>query len=123
MQLLLYVLALTSNLKVDARVQLNNTKQPPCIDAGSSSEIQSCCALFDDIFGRNNIKQIMMMMKHSLEFSIPWLQEYSDSIEKESENEFWIENALAKLRQEGTPEKYRNAFPMNGDFNFLEDFG
>ena len=64
-----------------------------------------------------------MVMKHSLEFSIPWLQNYHDRTEEDKENELWIENALARLRREEDNGKFRGYLPMNGNLSFLEEFG
>ena len=80
--------------------KLNNKNQPPCMDVDLSPDIKVCCDLFNGLFHRDNIKQIMMLMKHSLEYSNPWIQEY-----------------------DGNDEKFRNALPMNGEFDFLKEFG
>ena len=64
-----------------------------------------------------------MLMKHSLEYSKPWIQEYSDTTDMKRGNELWLEKALDRLRLEGNDEKFRNALPMKGEFDFLEDFG
>ena len=88
-----------------------------------SPDIKVCCDLFNSLFRRDNIKQIMMLMKHSLEYSKPWIQEFFEETDFEGGNELWLEKALNRLRSEGNDEKFRNALPMNGEFDFLEDFG
>ena len=103
--------------------KLNNTNQPPCMDVDLSPDIKICCDLFNSLFHRDNIKEIMMLMKHSLEYSKPWIQEYDDDTDLEGENELWVEKALDRIRIEGNDEKFRNALPMNGQFDFLKDFG
>ena len=101
-----------------------NTKQPPCKHSSSPPEIESCCSLFNDVFHRNNTKQIMMMMKYSLELSSPWLQQYHQPIYMDGKSDPLVEKALERLRINAeNVDKHDNMEPMNGYLALLEDFG
>ena len=81
----------------------------------------------------------MMIMKESLDLTIPWLQEYHDhhtSIDprewyyiREDQNRvsnvnLWISEAVKKLFNNKTQAKtFENIIPLHGDLGSLRDFG
>ena len=80
----------------------------------------------------------MMVMKESLDMTIPWLQEYHDHntridprewyyIEEEqkriSNAQLWIADALTKLFNDTDNNRFKDIIPLKGNLDSLRTFG
>ena len=109
----------------DSEKSNSNDVTPPCEEGKHESvEVQNCCNLFSELFQSNNIKQIMALMKYSLELSNPWISHYykndddqkfmkTSLINKYIYKAWLIEDDVALL----------NLFSKNENFDFLQKFG
>ena len=100
------------------------TTRPCAIMESESPEIQSCCKLFDGIFRRSNIQQIMLLMKYSLDLSNPWTSQYYQGHE-DNETKQTVGNTrdLYKVWPAEHDDELLKLFSTAGNLNFLQSFG
>ena len=98
----------------------------PCssIDTDVLPEVKSCCRLFDDIFRRSNIQQIMSLMKYSLDLSNPWISQYYHNYEEDEDMQTLrtTRDLYKGWLAEGDDELLK-LLSTNGEINFLQGFG
>ena len=98
---------------------------PPCQDIESESvEIQNCCNVFTMIYKNTNVKQIMALMKYSMEISNPWIsQYYYKNKEKDLENNEYGSRHLSKGWFSQNKDSLLKLFSRELDLDFLQKFG
>ena len=107
------------------RKEMNIISAPPCSDIERESiGIRACCVLLSKIYQRKNTKQIMELMKYSLDQSAPLVSQYYGST---NDQDMIIDRNkqrhMTKLWLHENKESVLKIFPNNTDFSFLKDFG
>ena len=116
----------TSNDKKESKIFLEQTILPPCHSAETEfdAEVQKCCILFDKIFQRNNIKQIMSLMKYSLDLSNPWIAKYYEAVQNDKAiQKFGTMRDAYKFWLSGTENDMLTLMKKSGVENFINEFG
>ena len=104
----------------------NIETRPPCSTSESEilEEIQSCCKVFDGIFRRSNIQQIMSLMKYSLDISNPWISQYFHNYtDAESTQSAGSMRDMYKIWLAENNDELLELFSSSDDLNFLRNFG
>jgi hypothetical protein len=107
-------------------VEKSNSKAvTPCEkEEHESIEVRNCCNLFSELFQRNNIEQIMALMKYSLELSSPWIPHYyKNDGEQEIMKNSMINKYMYKAWLIEDDVSLLNLFSKNENFDFLKEFG
>ena len=110
----------------DDDIQESVGTKPPCsmIEAEPLPEVQSCCKVFDGLFRRSNMQQIMSLMKYSLDLSNPWISQYFNYHTKDKSTlDRGSMRALYKIWFAKNHDELLELFPTSGDLNFFKDFG
>ena len=89
-----------------------------------STEIQECCRLFSKIYNNGNRKQIMGLMRYSLDLSTPWIsQYYGNPNDQDMTLNSEVSRYMRKLWLTESNDPMFEIFPENTDFDFLGNFG
>ena len=98
---------------------------PPCFDIEKESiEVQKCCVILTNIYRNENSKQIMALMKYSLDLSSPWIPQYiEDSNDQDIEINAEMIRYINKIWFAKNAGGLSKIFLNNDDFNVLEVFG
>ena len=118
--------------KFKIKFDIEGTPNAPCHSTEQERfpEIQRCCLLFNEMFQRSNIEQIMTLMKFSLDLTSPWINKYytspkesqlSQRCEDQSSDEFHEMRDLYKVWLAG--DGISTSVFQNGLESFLHEFG
>ena len=104
----------------------HNSAARPCasIESELSPEVQRCCKLFGGIFNRNNIQQIMSLMKYSLDLSNPWISQYYQGYGNDASKQIvGATRSLYKVWLAKGDNELLNLLSKDGNLNFPRSFG
>ena len=92
---------------------------PPCQDIEKESiRIQQCCEVLAKTHRNTNFKQIMTLMKYSLDISKPWVSQYH----KKAFNSY-VSRHLSKAWFANTKDSIMKLFSNEQNMSFLKTFG
>ena len=103
----------------------NRMNTVPCQDIEKeSAQVRNCCNMFSKSYKNANTKQIMALMKYSLDISNPWISQYlAKPKNKPFGNNRYISRQMSKSWFAKNNEELLKLFSRTQDMNFLNSFG
>ena len=98
---------------------------PPCQDIEKeSTKVRNCCNMFSKAYRNANTKQIMALMKYSLDIANPWISQYQAKPKDiQYGNNRYMSRQISKAWFAKNNEELLKLFSRTQDMNFLNSFG